>query len=187
MPIEPQALRIERFDPGRHDRTAFDCGIDRLNNYLRLSAKKQQQDDMTRVYVVVGEGSKRILGYHAISLGTINVDELKRRPRGAPGHGEIPVLFLGQVAVSRDAQGRGMGSILMQHVFEKASQVSSMAGCHAIVLDVISDGGGEAFLRRKAWYASFGFATFVSNPARMFLAMKQVRAVVRERQEAAHA
>ena len=187
MPIEPQALRIERFDPGRPDRTAFDYGIDRLNNYLSLSAKRQQKDDMTRVYVVVGEGSERILGYHAISLGTINLDEFKRRHRGAPGHREIPVLFLGQVAANRDAQGRGLGSILMQHVFEKASRVSSMAGCHAIVLDVISDGGEEASLRGKAWYESLSFATFVSNPARMFLVMKQVRAVIRARQEGADA
>lgn len=39
-------------------------------------------------------------------------------------------------------------------------------------------GGEEEFGRRKAWYESFGFASFASNPARMFLALKQVRAVV---------
>ena len=73
MPTEPPALRIEHFDPTRHDRAAFDCGVDRLNNYLRLSARKQQKDDMTRVYVVVEEGSTRILGYHAINMGMMNV------------------------------------------------------------------------------------------------------------------
>ena len=178
MPTEPPALRIEHFDPTRHDRAAFDCGVDRLNNYLRLSARKQQKDDMTRVYVVVEEGSTRILGYHAINMGMMNVDELARRPRGAPDHGEIPVLFLGQVAVDKAAQSRGLGGILMNHIFEKACVVSDMAGCHAIILDVIADGGEEEFGRRRAWYESFGFASFASNPARMFLALKQVRAVV---------
>ena len=105
MPTEGPAYRIERFDPARHDRADFDCGADRLNNYLKLSARKQQKDDMTRVYVAVEEGSPRILGYHAINLGMMNVDELKRRPRGAPDHGEIPVLFLGQVAVHRGRTG----------------------------------------------------------------------------------
>ncbi len=57
---------------------------------------------MTRVYVVMEEGSTRILGYHAINLGMMNADELERRPRGAPDHGEIPMLFLGQVAVPED-------------------------------------------------------------------------------------
>ena len=182
MPTEPSALIIERFDPARHDRADFDCGVGRLNNYLKLSARKQQKDDMTRVYVVVEEGNTRILGYHAINMGMMNVDELKRRPRGAPDHGEIPVLFLGQVAVDKTAQGRGFGGILMHHVFEKACAVSDVAGCHAILLDVVSDGGEEAFARRKAWYEGFGFASFPSNPARMFLALKQVRAVVQARQ-----
>ena len=178
MPTEHPAFRIEHFDPARHDRADFDCGVDRLNNYLKLSARKQQKDDMTRVYVVVEEGSARIQGYHAINLGVKNVDELKRRPRGTPHHGEIPVLFLGQVAVDERQQGRGLGGILMHHVFQKACVIADTAGCHAIVLDVISDGGEVEFTRRRSWYESFGFATFASNPGRMFLAMKQVRAVV---------
>ena len=181
MPTERPAYRIERFDPARHDRADFDCGVDRLNNYLKLTARKQQKDDMTRVYVAVEEGSPRILGYHAINLGMMNVDELKRRPRGAPDHGEIPVLFLGQVAVDRVEQNKGLGGILMHHVFEKACVVADAAGCHAIVLDAISDGGEAEFARRKAWYESFGFAAFASDPARMFLAMKQVRAAVQAR------
>ena len=178
MPTEHPAFRIEHFDPARHDRADFDCGVGRLNNYLKLSARKQQRDDMTRVYVVVEEGSPRILGYHAINLGMMNVDELKRRPRGTPDHGEIPVLFLGQVGVDERQQGRGLGSILMHHVFQKACVVADTAGCHAIILDVISDGGEAEFARRRSWYESFGFATFPSNPRRMFLAIKQVRAVV---------
>lgn len=133
---------------------------------------------MTRVYVVVADGSPRILGYHAINLGIMNVDELQRRPRGTPDHGEIPVLFLGQVAVDRRQQGRGLGGILMHHVFQKACVIADTAGCHAIVLDAIADGGEEEFARRTSWYESFGFASFASNPRRMFLAMKQVRAVV---------
>ena len=183
MQIEPRALRIEQFKSSRHDRAEFDCGVDRLNNFLKLTAKKQHKDEMTRIYVVVEEESTRILGYHAINVGRMNVDELSRRPRGAPDHGEIPVLFLGQVAVDNVAQGKGLGGILIHHVFEKACAVSNMAGCHAIILDVIADGGEEAFARRKAWYESFGFKAFASNPARMFLGMKQVRAVVQARRE----
>ena len=106
----------------------------------------------------------RILGYHAINLGMMNVDELARRPRGAPEHGEVPVLFLGQVAVDRAAQGRGLGGILMHHVFEKACAVSDLAGCHAILPDVIADGGETEFARRKAWYEAFGFAPSPVTP-----------------------
>lgn len=178
MPTDQPAYRIEKFNPERRDRAGFDCGVVRLNNYLKMSARKQQKDDMTRVHVVVEEGNPQILGYHAINLGMMNVDELKRRPRGTPEHGEIPVLFLGQVAVDRDAQGRGLGGILMHHVFEKACVIADAAGCHAILLDVISDGGKADFARRTEWYGNFGFAAFASDPSRMFLTMKQVRAII---------
>ena len=181
MPTDLPAVRIELLDPARHDRGDFDCGVVRLNNYLKLSARKQQKNDMSRVYVVVEEGSARIIGYHAINLGSINVDQLERRPRGSPKHGEIPALFLGQVAVAKSAQGGGLGGILMHHVFEKAANIADLAGCHAIILDVISDDGEEAFDRRREWYKSFGFTPFASDPARMFLSIRQVRAVVREK------
>jgi ribosomal protein S18 acetylase RimI-like enzyme len=175
MPIRSGDLRVEHFDPARHDRAGFSCGVERLDNYLRLNAKKQQKDDMTRVYVVVEDGGKDILGYHAINLGMMNVDELTKRPKGAPDHGQLPILFLGQVAVNTEAQGRGLGSILMHHVFEKASAIAKQAGCFAILLDVMSDGDEMAYQRRMEWYAAFGFQAFASNPSRMFMTMKQVR------------
>lgn len=79
---------------------------------------------MTRAYVVIEDGQVIILGYHAINLGMMNADELTRRPRGAPDHGELPILFLGQVAVSISAQGHGIGSILMHRVFEKPFRIA---------------------------------------------------------------
>lgn len=184
MPTETGSLRIESFDPARHARAGFSCGVERLDNYLKLSARKQQKDDMTRVYVAVEDGDTTILGYHAINLGMMNVDALTRRPRGAPDHGELPVLFLGQVAVSETTQGQGIGSILMHHVFEKACRIAKVAGCFAIVLDVMADGGPAAFNRRKAWYEAFGFQSFVSDAGRMFMTMKQVRVIVSEHADA---
>ena len=56
-----------------------------------------------------------------------------------------------------------------------ACKIADQAGCFAIVLDVMSDGDDDAFERRMAWYSGFGFQTFVSDPARMFMVMKQVR------------
>lgn len=171
-------LSIERWNPVRHHRSAFDCGVERLNNFLKLSAKKQQKDDMIRVYVAVEPGETRILGYHAINVGTMNVTEMPSPPRGAPNHGELPVLFLGQVAVDLKAQGLGVGSLLMHHVFEKACVVADEAGCHAVLLDVMSDGDAAAFAKRKNWYEEFGFQSFASNTARMFMTMKQVRNIL---------
>ena len=111
MLTEETSINIKSWNPERHDRSGFDCGVGRLNNFLNLSAKKQQNDDMTRVYVAVPSDETRILGYHAINVGTMNVTELAKPPKGVPSHGEIPVLFLGQMAVDLKVQGLGVGSL----------------------------------------------------------------------------
>ena len=63
MLTDQSVLNIERWDPKQHDRWGFDCRVKRLNNFLNLSAKKQQKDDMTRVYVAVVPGNTTVLGY----------------------------------------------------------------------------------------------------------------------------
>ena len=74
MQTDAQALRIEQFAPSRHDRSTFYCGVSRLDHLLRLTAKKQQKDDMTRVYVAVESGAPDILGCHAMNPGMMDAD-----------------------------------------------------------------------------------------------------------------
>lgn len=175
MPINDPGLRIEKYDPSRHSHDDFDCGVDRLNNFLKHTAKKQQKDNMTSVYVITADGTPNILGYHAVNAGRMDAKALQRPPKGTPAHGEIPVLFLGQIAISRHHQNQGIGSILMHHVFEKAGIVAGQVGCYAILLDVISDGGEEMMKQRKEWYEKFGFVSFTDEPSRMFITIQQIR------------
>ena len=77
------------------------------------------------------------------------------------------------------SQGFGVGSLLMHHVFDKACVVASEAGCHAIILDVMSDGGEENLMRNeRPGIKGFGFQSFASNETRMFMTIKQVRMIV---------
>ena len=178
MPTDDFDVEIRLFDPALHDRTGFDCGVPRLNNYLKLTARKHQKADMTRVYVALRVGEASILGYHAINAGSMNVDAMAKRPRDMPAHGDVPVLFLGQIAVDGRAQGRGIGGILMHHVFRKAEAVATEIGCHALLLDVMSDGSDAAYARRIAWYEAYGFRPTASNPARLYMTIRDVRAAL---------
>ena len=68
---------------------------------------------MVRVYVTVKPSQSRILGYYAVNVASMNVNEMVNLPKGTPGYGEIPVLFLGQVAVDQKVQGTRVGSLLL--------------------------------------------------------------------------
>ena len=116
---------IEPFDPGRHDRSDFSCGTVRLDNFLRFSAKRQQKDDFTRVYVAVAEGAPKVLGYYAVNAHAIAIDDLGAdRPRRAPRAGSIPALYLSMIAVDRIWQGKGLGSDLAIDALGRARSVA---------------------------------------------------------------
>ncbi|WP_171208068.1 MULTISPECIES: GNAT family N-acetyltransferase [unclassified Ruegeria] len=184
MLTEASPIEIRKFDGKTHDRSAFDSGHERLNNYLKTSATKLQKGDFTRIYVAVLPGQSEVLGYHAINFGELDARALEKVPRGAPAHMQLPVLFLGQIAVTKGAMGVGLGGILMHHVFEKAVQLADQAGCWAIILDAVDDDGEAAFQKRISWYEAFGFRRMPSKTCRMFMTLKDVRGVVETRKAA---
>ena len=169
---------IEPFDPGRHDRSGFCCGTDRLDNFLRFSARKQQKDDFTRVFVAVARGSPRVLGYYALNAHAVATDDLGADcPRRAPRTGSIPALYLSVIAVDRSWQGKGLGSDLAIDALGRARDVAGEVGLKLVVLDAIEDGGDEVFARRMEYYRRLGFQSFQDRPERMFIAIDTIRAM----------
>ena len=173
MPVDAENLPrvfIEPFEPGRHERAEFSCGVPRLDNFLRLSARKQQKDDFTRVFVAVAEGSDRILGYYALNTHAVGIDELGRsRPGRAPDRASLPAVYLSMIAVDKSQQGRGLGTDLLIDALLRAYRVSREVGLKLVILDVIDDGGDAAFRRRKEFYRRMGFESFSDHPQRMFM------------------
>jgi len=65
----------------------------------------------------------------------------------------------------------------MVNAMRRASRLSDEVGASALVLDVLQD---EAADRRRAFYLKMGFREMndPENPARMFIAMKDIRAAL---------
>ena len=112
---------IEPFDPARHDRTAFSCGSDRIDNYLKRTAKKHQKDDFARVFVAVAPGETGILGYYAINAHGVEAQDLPATlSRKAPRHGYVPAAYLSIIAVDQRVQGQGLGQVLLVDALKDA-------------------------------------------------------------------
>src|SRR5271169_1566063 len=91
-------LRIEPLDRGKHDRAAFSCGVTTLDNFLKSTAARQADEDLTKVYVATDPPEKRVLGYYSISAHVIDVqslpeDDQKRMPR----YPTIPGMYLSMI------------------------------------------------------------------------------------------
>ena len=55
--------RIEPLDTKQHDRAAFSCAIEPLDTYLHERASQDVKRHVAAVYVMVEEGTSRIIGY----------------------------------------------------------------------------------------------------------------------------
>jgi ribosomal protein S18 acetylase RimI-like enzyme len=61
----------------------------------------------------------------------------------------LPVLRIARLAVGAEAQGRGIGSLLLDAAFQLASKMADDLGCVGVVVDAKADAVG--------WYERLGF------------------------------
>ena len=171
---------IEALDPNGHDRSTFDSGVARIDNFLKRTARKHQASDFTRVWVACCPPQRQVLGYYAINSHTIEAAELPDQlAKSAPRHGAVPGAYLSMVGVERAFQGRGLGRALVVDALRRIETASRTIGIKLAVLDVIDDGGEEEFRRRMRFYERLGFVAFPRRPSRMFIPMSTVRAAIR--------
>ena len=178
-PTPAVKVKIEPFDPDFHDRAAFSCGSDPVDNFLKFTAKKHQQGDFARIWVAVANESPTVLGYYAINSHAIDADRLPRKfTRKAPNHGAIGAAYVSMFGVDTAAQGQGIGTLLMADALKRIARVSVELGIFAVVLDVLDEGDFETVEKRQAFYRRFGFIEFPSQPLRMFLPVATIRAAL---------
>ena len=183
--INPAQINIEPFDPDRHDRRAFSCGYERIDNYLKRSARKHQKADFTRVYVAVPDGGAQILGYYSVNAHSLVTSDLPQSlGRGAPRHGAVPCVYLSMLGVDNSRQGKGLGQALMADALKRASNAADEVGLKLVVLDVLDDGGPQAVERRVRFYEGLGFRLLPGRMTRMYITLKDVRAAFEEFDEA---
>ena len=171
-----QGIYIEPLDPKKHDRAAFSCGVDRLDNFLIRTAKKHQAKDFARVWVATESGQTGILGYYALNAHSLEGDDLPiHLTKNTPRSGSIPTVYLSMIAVDLRYQSQGIGRILLADALNRAVVIADQIGVKAVILDVIDDDGPEIAARRCAFYTSMGFKPFPSHPLRMFISIETVR------------
>ena len=174
--LDPRRISITPLDPEKHDRASFSCGIVRLDNFLKRSARKHQSGDFTRVWVATEGGRSEILGYYALNAHSLEGEGLPPSlTKHAPRSGSIPAAYLSMIAVDRRHQGRGIGYILLVDALMRAAAVADQIGLKAVVLDVIEDGGPKITEKRRAFYLAMGFRSLPTRPLRMFISIDTVR------------
>jgi len=73
-------MNSELLDKNKHDRNRFDCGIEALNNYLRLMANQQSGKDNSRTFVIVDKANpKYIVGFYTLAMTPVDLAALPKK------------------------------------------------------------------------------------------------------------
>jgi len=81
------------------------------------------------------------------------------------------VFRLGRLAVSLDAQGRGLGGDLLLAAGERALAVAQQVGGVALAIDAKDE-------RAAAWYERFGALRLLDDPLKLVLPLDTIRATL---------
>ena len=172
--------RIEPFDPERHDRTGFSCGVEAVDNYFKKTAGKLVSAGNVRLFVMVTPDGN-LIGFYAINAHAVDYRDLPSRfARSRPGHGSIPAAFVAMIGRDQRYSGQGFGSDLLVDALRRITQAADVIGLAVVLLDVLDCGDPERTARRQSLYQSYGFQPLPSNPTRLYLPLATVRNLMAE-------
>ncbi len=149
-----------------HDRAGFQCNIKALDHYIHKQAGQDIKRRISRIFVAaLPDTPKNVLGYYSLSALSIELSQLPANlAKRLPKH-PIPAALIGRLAVSKNAQGYGIGKMLLADAVKRTLAVSDQIGIYAMVVDAI---GNDA----KGFYEQYGFTRFSDHGSRLFLPLK---------------
>ena len=153
----PQAISAD------DDLSAFDCGDEFLNDWLRRQALKSEGSS-ARTYVV--RDGKRVVGFYCLATGGVSRAGVPRKIRhGLPD--PVPVMILGRLAVDKAYQRGGIGAGLLRDALRRSLQVAQHVGVRAMLVQAIDE---EA----KTFYAAYGFVESPLGTRMMYLPVEAI-------------
>ena len=177
---QPVAYTIEPFDPERHDRAAFSCGVEQVDNYFQKTANKLAKADNVRLYVMVDPGGS-VIGFYALNAHAVLFTDLPAKfARTRPSHGNIPAAYISMIGRDQKFSGGGFGGDLLVDALRRIAGAADAIGVAVVMLDVLDCGNPERVARRRALYEGYGFHSLASNPLRMFMSVGTVRKLIAE-------
>ena len=158
----------------QHDRKAFDCGEQPLNEYLHQYASQDIKRRVSRVFIAaLPNAPRQVAGYYSLSAGSLDATNLPEDYRRRLPRYPVPVVLLGRLAVAESHQGKGLGSILLADALQRVAQASQVMAVYAVIVDALNNRAAE-------FYRQFGFIPLPSQPLRLFLPLDSVIALTNE-------
>jgi len=160
--LDPQPLENE------HRINGFDSGVGSLDIWLVKHARAAVGAGSARTYVVIDSEQERVVGYHALSVASIEHREATGRARKGMPRNPIPAMLLARLAVDKAVQGKGIGAFLLKDAMSRAVSVAEQAGVRLLLVHAVK---GDA----RGFCEHFGFEASPTDPMNLQLLIKDIR------------
>ena len=157
----------------RHDREAFDCGEEALNEFLRRYARKSHERGGAKTFLALSDADKSVLGFYSLSPASVDYARTPEIVRRGLARHDVPGFRLARLAVDGRFQGKGLGGQLLLAAGRRCLLAAAEVGGVVLVIDAKNE-------RVAAWYASYGAVALVDAPLTLLLPLGTVEAALRK-------
>src|SRR5579862_4191375 len=149
-----------------HDRSGFACGVESLDRYLKIQAGQDVRRKANAVFVLgLLAEPKRVLGYHTPCAMAISQGEVPEAARKhVPRYPLVSCTLIGRLAVAKDQQGQGLGSILLADALQRSFESAGTVGSSMVIVDALDEAAA-------GFYAAYGFVR-LPDSLRLVLPMR---------------
>lgn len=161
-------MKTVLLDKAKHDRNRFNCGIEALNNYLKVMASQQAKKDNTRTFVLEDESNNpHVIGFYTFTMTPIDLsalpDKLQKKHQSSTSGG-----LIARLAVDDRYKGQGFGEWLLIDALQKLLAASNSVAFPVVIVDA-KDGANY-------FYERYGFKAFQDAENKLFITIADVRA-----------
>jgi GNAT superfamily N-acetyltransferase len=156
---------IRKLSP-EDDVSAFDCGDEALNLFLKRYALAGQLAHGVQTYV--GCRGRQVVGYYSLAVGSVEWETAPERMKKGLARHPVPVMLLARLAVDRQEHGTGIGRGLLKDALARTYQAADIAGIRALLVHAKHE-------KARAFYERFDFEPSPADPLQMFLLMKDLK------------
>lgn len=155
-----------------HDREAFDCGEEELNQFLRRHARQSHEKGGAKTFVAtpIDEG-KRVLGFYSLSPASIDYARTPALVKKGLARYDVPVFRLGRLAVDLTVQGHSLGGQLLLIAGRRCIRAAAEVGGVALLIDAKNE-------RVAAWYKAYGALPLLDAPRSLVLPLATIEAAL---------
>jgi GNAT superfamily N-acetyltransferase len=150
-----------------HDLSAFDCGNESLNTWLKRFALTNLHSDSAQTFVVHRGGV--VVGYYSLTAGSVRPEEAPARVAKGLAKHPIGIILLARLAVDKREQGNGLGKALLKDALLRIMAAAETVGARAVLVHAIDE-------QARKFYEHFGFERSPIDEFELMLLMKDLRA-----------